>query len=78
MTNTNKQTHLPAIFLGSAAFGFLNFSLPIYADDLGADAVSIGGMYTVYTLTMLLARPFCGWCVDQYGRRWVFTVGFGF
>ncbi len=78
MSKTAKPTHLPAIFLGSAAFVFLNFGLPIYADDLGADAVSIGGMYTVFTMTMLLARPLIGWCLDHYGRRWFFTVAFAF
>ena len=79
MTSTKGQsTHLPAIFLGSAAFVFLNFSLPIYADDLGASAVAIGGMYTVFTLTMLLVRPLIGWCLDHYGRRWFFTIAFIF
>ncbi len=66
-------TYLLPIFLGSASFVFLNFGLPIYTRSLGADAVAIGGMYTAFTFTMLLARPLVGWALDRYGRRWFFT-----
>ena len=52
-----RSPHLPAIFLGSTAFVFINFGLPIYADEIGLDAVTIGGTYTVFMLTMLVVRP---------------------
>ena len=71
-------TYLLPIFLGSASFVFLNFGLPIYTRSLGADAVAIGGMYTAFSFTMLLARPLVGWALDRYGRRWFFTAAFGF
>jgi MFS family permease len=70
--------YLTPVFLGSVAFVFLNFSLPIYTRGLGADAVEIGGMYTVFTLTMLVFRPVVGWALDRYGRRWFFTFAFLF
>jgi MFS family permease len=70
--------HLAPVFLGSVAFIFLNFSLPIYTRNLGADAVAIGGMYTAFTLTMLLFRPIVGWALDRFGRRWFFTFSFVF
>ncbi|MEM1435269.1 MAG: MFS transporter [Pseudomonadota bacterium] len=69
---------LPSVFLGSTAFVFLNFGLPVRADDLGIDAVAIGGMYAVFTGTMLLVRPVVGYCLDRFGRRWFFSSAFVF
>jgi len=74
----SKPAYGTAVFLGSTAFVFLNFGLPIRADDLGMSAVAIGGMYTVFTGTMLLVRPLVGYCLDRIGRRWFFTSAFFF
>ena len=73
-----NTSYLPPIFLGSASFVFLNFGLPIRADDLGINAVMIGGMYTIFTGTLLLLRPLVGYCLDQMGRKWFFTCAFVF
>jgi MFS family permease len=78
MSQSSKPTYLVAIFLGSTAFVFLNFGLPIRADDLGISAFGIGGMYAVFTGTMLLVRPVVGYCLDRFGRRWFFTCSFLF
>jgi MFS family permease len=78
MSSANKPNYLFAVFLGSTAFVFLNFGLPIRADDLGITAVGIGGMYAVFTGTMLLVRPVVGYCLDKFGRRWFFTCAFVF
>ena len=78
MSETNKPNYLTPVFFGSFAFVFLNFSLPIRADDLGIDAVGIGGMYAVFTGTMLLIRPLVGYCLDRFGRRWFFSGAFVF
>lgn len=67
----------PVLF-GSAAFGFLNFALPIYTRDLGANAVAIGGLYTAFTGSMLLFRPLIGIALDRFGRRRFFTAAFLF
>lgn len=78
MRTDNRPNYLFAVFLGSTAFVFLNFGLPIRADDLGITAVVIGGMYAVFTGTMLLVRPVVGYCLDLFGRRWFFTCAFIF
>ena len=79
MSSSRPNTaYLTALFLGSAPFIFLNFALPIRADDLDFSATAIGGMYAVFTLTMLLVRPIIGICVDRFGRRWFFTAAFAF
>jgi len=70
--------YLTPVFLGSVSFVFLNFLLPIYTRQLGADAVAIGGMYTAFIVSMLLFRPVVGWALDRFGRRWFFTGSFLF
>mgnify|MGYP005991546197 CR=1 FL=1 len=73
-----NSNYLSAVFLGSTAFVFLNFGLPLRADDLGISAFGIGGMYAVFTATMLFVRPLVGYCLDRFGRRWFFTLAFVF
>lgn len=78
MSDANKPSYLNSVFFGSFAFVFLNFSLPIRADDLGITPVGIGGMYAVFTGTMLVARPIVGYCLDRFGRALFFTTAFFF
>lgn len=72
------RSHITAVFLGSTPFIFLNFSLPVYADDLGLTPLVIGGTYAVFTLTMLVVRPWVGLGLDRYGRRPFFSAAFVF
>jgi MFS family permease len=60
--------------LGSLAFGILSFILPIYAKQLGASALGIGGLFAIFSLTTVLVRPGVGWALDRYGRKG-FLVG---
>jgi MFS family permease len=66
------------VFLGSLAFVLINFLLPVYTRQLGADAVAIGGMYTAFVVSLLIFRPLVGMALDRYGRRWFFTAAFFF
>ena len=66
------------VFLGSVAFVFINFLLPVYTRRLGADAIAIGGMYTAFVVSMLIFRPLVGMALDKFGRRWFFTGAFVF
>ena len=45
------------ILLGSLAFGILGFVLPIYGKQLGASAVEIGGLFSVFSIMTVLFRP---------------------
>jgi len=70
--------YLTPVFLGSTAFVYLNFSLPIYVREQQVDAVVIGGMFTTFTVTMLICRPLVGWALDRFGRRPFFAGAFVF
>ncbi|NIO04449.1 MAG: MFS transporter, partial [Proteobacteria bacterium] len=65
--------HTP-VLLGSLALTFLLFSLPIYGRILGASALAIGGLFSVFTLTTVVLRPFVGWALDRFGRRVFFVT----
>jgi DHA1 family multidrug resistance protein-like MFS transporter len=45
------------ILLGSLAFGSLGFVLPIYSKQLGASALEIGGLFSVFSIMTVLFRP---------------------
>ncbi len=58
-----------AIVLGSLSFGILQFALPIYAKDLGASALDIGGVFSIFAAMLTIARPLVGWGIDRWGRK---------
>jgi MFS family permease len=61
--------HKP-FFLVSFPLLFLSFVLPIYAKSLGASAMEIGGLFTVFTVSLIVIRPMVGVGLDRHGRRW--------
>ena len=62
------------ILLGCLGFGFLWFALPIYSKILGASALEIGGMFSIFSLTIALLRPLIGIASDKMGRKYFFVA----
>jgi MFS transporter, DHA1 family, multidrug resistance protein len=65
-----------AILLGSLSFGILQFSLPIYAKQMGASALDIGGMISIFAVMITIARPLVGWGIDHLGRKLFLVFSF--
>ena len=57
------------------ALTLLAFLLPIYAKQLGASALGIGGLFAVAHCLIVLFRPVIGWASDRLGRKGFFVAG---
>lgn len=64
-----------ALLLVSLPFGVLNFVLPVYGKQIGASAVEIGLLFSVFSLMTVVLRPLVGAGLDRYGRRGFFIAG---
>src|SRR5512141_1261100 len=67
-----------AILLGSLSFGILQFALPIYAKQLGATALDIGGVMSIFAIIITILRPLVGWGIDRWGRKVFLAAAFVF
>jgi len=87
MKDTNNQQKLPPLWTKdfilmslanlfmAVAFYFLIPTLPLFVtDELHAEKKYIGIAMAVYTLAALIFRPFAGYSVDRYGRKWVYLI----
>ena len=74
MTKITTNVLYRPILMVSLPFSFLGFTLPIYSKALGASALAIGGLYSVFTITLLVGRPLVGRAIDLYGRRRFFIA----
>lgn len=57
------------ILIDFAGFSLLMPILPLYADRLGASALEVALILSLYALSQLLFLPAWGWFSDRYGRR---------
>ncbi len=64
-----------SILLCSLPLFILAFLLPIYAQELGASASDIGGLFAVFSMAMMGVRPLVGLGIDRYGRRFFLLAG---
>jgi len=64
-----------AIFFLSFPLGVLSFALPIYGKELGATALEIGALFSVFFMMAALLRPLLGRLMDRYGRRPFLLLG---
>jgi MFS family permease len=57
------------LFFISAPMVFITFALPLRAEDLGATALQIGALYSLFTASIFVIRPLTGVGLDAFGRR---------
>jgi DHA1 family multidrug resistance protein-like MFS transporter len=76
--STTRRQLKTSIMLGSFAFGIMSFILPIYSKRIGGNALTIGGLFSVFSLVALILRPIIGKGIDKYGRRAFFVAAFLF
>src|SRR5690606_24340834 len=65
-----------AIMLGSFSFGLMAFLLPVYTKVVGGNAVSIGGLFSIFSIVTLILRPLIGKGIDKYGRKIFLIIAF--
>jgi MFS family permease len=51
------------------------FALPIYGKRIGANAIQIGLLFSIFSLMSVLLRPLLGVALDRYGRRPFLLLG---
>lgn len=67
-----------SVMLSSFSFGILSFLLPIYSKQIGASALAIGGLFSIFSIVTLVIRPIVGKTIDRYGRKVFLGIGFFF
>ena len=51
-------------------------TMPVYAQTLYGDALSLGLMIGIFGSTALIGTLVYGWLGEKYSRRWVFIISF--
>ena len=55
----------------------MNTLIPRYADFLGAGAVAVGTVATIFAVTALGTRPIIGPAIDNFNKKWLLMLSVG-
>ncbi len=66
--NVKQNIYLPYMLI-SLPFIYMSFILPIYSKEIGMDSVQTAGLYSIFSLVVLLFRPLLGKVCDKVGRK---------
>ncbi len=58
-----------SVLLAALPFGLLVLGLPLIAREMGAGALAIGGLFSIYSLIIVALQPIVGHGLDRFGRR---------
>jgi MFS family permease len=58
-----------SVLLAALPFGLLVLGLPLIARAMGASALAIGGLFSIYALIIVALQPIVGHGLDRFGRR---------
>lgn len=89
MNNTGVKEHKPKLwslnfinvcianFLMACSFNLLMPSIPLYiTEHLGVPQSQTGVVLASYAIALMFVRPFSGYLVDRYPRKWMLLIGF--
>lgn len=62
------------IFIDFTGFGLVIPLLPFWAQHLGANALGVGAILTIYALAQFLCTPVLGALSDRYGRKRIIMI----
>ncbi|MBM3308292.1 MAG: MFS transporter [Candidatus Eisenbacteria bacterium] len=64
-----------ALFASAMGTGFIGPLMPLYARELGARGLSLGLIFTGFSLAQFISMPIVGRLSDHHGRRLFLVVG---
>ena len=83
MPKVMRQVRLLPLIIATALFmenmdsTVISTSLPMIAQDLGADPIALKLALTSYLISLAIFIPISGWVADKYGSRTIFTAAIG-
>ncbi|MGL4737636.1 MAG: MFS transporter, partial [Cellulosilyticaceae bacterium] len=64
-----------AMFLIALSFGVMSLLIPMYSKEVGLSGAEIGGLFSVFSLVILLSKPLIGKWLDRASYKPVLTMG---